>query len=81
MRRSRLLRGSGPYRVVSYSQNSDGQVYAVVHPAYPRYGSDWAEARAQGKGGAGLRHPAVAQGALRGKGAQVLGWPTGPTSW
>ena len=51
MRRSRLLRGSGPYRVVSYSQNGDGQVYAVVHPAYPRYGSDWAEARAQGQGG------------------------------
>ena len=51
MRRSHLLRVSGPYRVVSYSQNGDGQVFAVVHPAYPKYGSDWAEQRAHGHGG------------------------------
>lgn len=51
MRRSSLVKNSGPYHVQSYSQTGSGFVYLVVWPAYSEYGEDWVRARGEGEGG------------------------------
>lgn len=50
-RRPTFLIRSGPYKVDSYSQYGNGQVFLVVFPAFSNYGETWPDTRAAGGGG------------------------------
>lgn len=50
-RRNRLVRGSGPYHVESYSQNSAGFILLAIWPAFLEYGETWFIRRRKGEGG------------------------------